>query len=372
MNLKIISQDELDKSLTLRDLSDEKQGTHAMQILVQSMHEALAQRWRCERILYRSCPVVGVAENYDDLGYPKEGISRDSRYTRYVSTNALLRTQTSASIPILLRSLVLSPPTNLLLICPGLAYRRDVIDCIHVGEPHQIDLWYLKNGRLDSNDLQIMISDVVAAVLPGRRHRTVSAHHPYTIHGLQIDIESEGEWIEIGECGVADPALIARCGLRSSETSGLAMGLGLDRILMLRKNISDIRLLRSNDSRVANQMLDLAPYKSVSNQPYANRDLSLSVDADLHPEELGDMVRSVLGEDIDCLESLEILSETAYEKLPESARSRIGMTSNQKNILVRLVIRHPTTTLTSVEANEIRDRVYRALHMGQKMELANG
>ena len=55
---------------------------------------------------------------------------------------------------------------------------------------------------------------------------------------------------------------------------GLAMGLGLDRALMLRKGIGDIRLLRSADPRVADQLLDLEPYRPVSSMPPARRDLS--------------------------------------------------------------------------------------------------
>lgn len=155
------------------------------------------------------------------------------------------------------------------------------------------------------------------------------------------------------------------------EIGGLAMGLGLDRILMLRKGITDIRLLRSTDSRVANQMLDLEVYRPISNQPSSNRDLSISVSRDLEPEEVGDLVREALGTDADYVEDLNILSETHYDDLPPSARERMGMKADQKNILIRLIIRHPTRTLTSTEANSVRDRVYLALHAGHKKELAN-
>src|SRR5262245_45725236 len=108
-----------------------------------------------------------------------------------------------------------------------------------------------------------MIGHVVAAALPGWRWRATAAAHPYTEHGLQIDAETPGggEWLEIGECGLGSPRVLADAGLAGA--SGLAMGLGLDRLLMLRKGIPDIRLLRAHDPRIADQMRDLAPYRAV-------------------------------------------------------------------------------------------------------------
>jgi phenylalanyl-tRNA synthetase alpha chain len=67
-------------------------------------------------------------------------------------------------------------------------------------------------------------------------------------------------WVEIGECGLAHPDVLASAGRNPREWTGLAMGLGLDRLLMLRKGMPDIRLLRSTDPRIAGQMQDLAPH----------------------------------------------------------------------------------------------------------------
>ena len=66
--------------------------------------------------------------------------------------------------------------------------------------------------------------------------------HPYTDDGLQIDVENGDEWVEIGECGLAGAHVLRGAGL-DGQWTGLAMGLGLDRLLMLRKGIADIRLL---------------------------------------------------------------------------------------------------------------------------------
>lgn len=157
----------------------------------------------------------------------------------------------------------------------------------------------------------------------------------------------------------------------ASRYSGLAMGMGLDRLLMLAKGMDDIRILRSADPRIAAQMLDLRPYRPVSSQPPVRRDLSIAVTADRTPEEQGDRVRQALGERVKSLESVEVLSETPYEQLPPAARERIGMAPGQKNVLVRIVILDLVRTLTSAEANALRDAVYAALHEGSAWQWAS-
>jgi phenylalanyl-tRNA synthetase alpha chain len=251
-------------------------------------------------------------------------------------------------------------------------YRRDTIDRAHTGEPHQIDLWRIRRGAaLGPADLTEMIEIAVPAVLPGATWRCTEAAHPYTTDGRQIDVEIRGEWLELAECGLALPAILHEAGL-GPDYSGLAMGLGLDRALMLRKGIDDIRLLRSRDPRIQAQLLDLEPYRAVSRQPAVRRDLSLVVASDDTPEELGDRVRAALGERVSSVESVEVLSETLARDLPEPATRRLQIEAHQKNVLVRVVLRDLEKTLTHEEANELRDRIYAALHRGKVHEWAVG
>ena len=141
---------------------------------------------------------------------------------------------------------------------------------------------------------------------------------------------------------------------------------------MLAKGIDDIRLLRSADPRVATQMLDLAPYRPVSTMPPVRRDMSLAVGADRDAELLGDQVRALLGPDADTVEEVTVLSETAYADLPEAARERMGVRPGQKNVLLRVVLRDLTRTLTAAQANALRDRVYDGLHEGSAHEWTTG
>jgi phenylalanyl-tRNA synthetase alpha chain len=143
------------------------------------------------------------------------------------------------------------------------------------------------------------------------------------------------------------------------------MGLGLDRILMLRKGIDDIRLLRSTDPRVASQMLDLDPYRAVSTMPPTRRDLSIAIASETTAEELGDRVRAALGARADAVEEIAIVSETSHDDLPAAARARLGMREGQKNVLLRVVLRDLSRTLTHAEANDLRNAIYAELHEGE-------
>ncbi len=370
--MSVLRTEELHAALSLRDLADPSQGPHAIQLIVDSLRTALGSAWPYTEIwTRRDHPVVPLADNYDNLGYAADAVTREERYTRYASATEVLRSHTSAMIPPALRELAGSSASDVLMVCAGICYRRDSVDWQHTGTPHQLDLWRLsRNVTLGEAELEEMIALLVSTVLPGQTYRTVPAVHPYTIHGRQIDVLLDDQWIEIGECGVASPAVLRRAGLDDRWT-GLAMGPGLDRLLMLRKRIRDIRLLRATDPRVAGQMLDLSPYKAVSSMPPVRRDLSLVVGAatDISDEALGDRIRVALGADSDAVELLEVLSETSYDDLPEGARSRLRLRPGQRNILVRLILRSLDRTLTDHEANLLRDKVYSALHEGPVLEL---
>jgi phenylalanyl-tRNA synthetase alpha chain len=368
-----IDIDHLCAALALRDLTDPARGPHAVQALLAAITTGLARDWGAEVRVHRASPVVSARDNYDRLYYPPDGVARDARYTRWVGRDVLLRTQTSAMIPAAL-DLLAGDPTwrDVLLVCPGLVYRRDCIDRHHVGEPHQVDLWRIRRGApLGPADLDEMIAAVAGAALPGWDRRAVPAAHPYTTGGLQVDArDGQGEWLEIGECGLAALSLLVDAGLDPGETTGLAMGLGLDRLLMLRKGVPDIRLLRARDPRVADQMLDLEPWRPVSTMPAIRRDLSIAVEPEDAAEDLGDRVRAALGPRAAAVESVEVRAETDHDAVPPAARARLGMRPRQKNLLVRVVLRDLERTLTHDEANRLRDDIYAALHRGDAHQWA--
>ncbi|MEV4343418.1 hypothetical protein AB0J83_02905 [Actinoplanes sp. NPDC049596] len=412
------------EDLAVRDLTDPAEGPHAIQAIVAAVLDAATTRWpAAELLVHRGERIVDVADNYDRLGYSPSATARDARYTRYVDERRMLRSQTSALIPGALRQLPSlgepgtpgaartapgEAPTaagEILVACPGIVYRRDCIDRLHTGTPHQLDLWHLTstpakpgpagsgpagsgpagsgpagsgpagsgpagNGPAGSgtagtgaaeqgrerDELLELAGLAVEAALPGARWRVNPATHPYTTGGLEIEVWAGDAWVEVGECGVAAPHVVG------PGRAGLALGLGLDRLLMLRKGISDIRLLRSADPRVAGQMLDLSPYRPVSAQPAARRDVSVALPAGVTAEEIGDRVRELLGPDADLVEEVSILSATPPGELPPASRERLALRPGEVNVLVRIVLRDLHAALPRQRANALRDLIYEGLH----------
>jgi phenylalanyl-tRNA synthetase alpha chain len=367
MPLRTLTLQELRRDLAIHDLTDPADGLHAIQLIVDQAVAALGA-WRCEVRRIRANPVVSVADNYDRLGIGSEAVSRDTRYTRYVGDGLMLRSHTSVMIPPALRDLAERPGKDVLLVCAGMVYRRDSIDRLHSGTPHQLDLWRVRNeGSLALADLDEMVERLVEAITPGLRHRSLPREHPYTIHGRQVDVQVGDEWIEIAECGLANAEVLADAGLEAC--TGLAMGVGLDRLLMIRKGVPDIRLLRLKDRRIASQMLDLSPYREVSPYPPIRRHLSIAVGTADDAEELGDRVRLALGEDAQSVETVRILSETSAAELPAPALERLGLRPGQKNVLLEVVLRDLERTLTDENANQLRDRIYQSLHQGDRVAI---
>jgi len=217
-----------------------------------------------------------------------------------------------------------------------------------------------------------MVAVLVDAVLPSAEWRLVPAVHPYTTNGMQLDVLVDDEWLELAECGMMAPYLFADAGLDPCQWSGLAPGMGLDRALMLRKGIPDIRLLRAREERVSSQMLHLKPWQPVSLLPAIRRDISIVIPEPFDEEILGDEVRQTLETRMEDLEAVELLALTGYKDLLPAARDRLEIQPGQANALIRITLRPIERALTASEANLIRDDIYRALHQGKVMELIAG
>jgi len=359
-----MSPEKLQNALAVTDLSDPNNGIHAINLVVSEIERVLGNKagWPTPEIIRRS-PISTTENEFDRLYFPADNPSRSSTYTRYVDQNRILRTHTSSAIPDIIAERSRLDLQDYLVLVPGICFRRDVVDREHTGEPHQMDIWRIKKGepRLERPELVNLIETIVEGLFPDTEYRANEVKHPYTINGLEVEIKMDYGWLELLECGEVHPRLLKDSGLDPDQYSGLAMGMGLDRLVMVVKEIDDIRLLRSQDPRIQEQMQNLNPYTSVSKFPPIKQDMSISVYNHVKEEDICERIRDTLGSEVDVLEEVKILSETPYETLPPKAVERLGILPGQKNLLVRIMLRSHDRTLLQEEANELRDTIYQAI-----------
>lgn len=316
----------------------------------------------------RGNPIVSVEDNFNSLLFTPGNPGRSSTYTRYPDSDHVLRTHTSALIPSTFRELAKHSIDTVSLVLPGLAYRRDVIDPRHLDVFHQIDVWTLQknetHGKVTRKELLALGKVVFDVACPGAEMIVYEAKHPYTVDGIEVYAKVDGKEIEVFEAGLIHPTVMSDSGIDPDVYSGLALGMGVERLIMARKNLPDIRLIRSTDPRVVSQMTNLEKFTQVSNQPALNRDMSYCVDKDDTEEDICENIKKVFGENADLLEEVKILSRTSYDNLEPTAKQRLGANQNQDNVLVRITLRHPDKTLTKQESAKLYDESYPMLHQG--------
>jgi len=368
MKKEIMSPERLRASLAIPDLTDQRNGIHAINIVVNNVKQALEKSYVgviIEEV--RSNPEVSVKENFDDLLFPADNAGRSSRYTRYVTEGTILRTHTSSTIPKWLEKAARNDVADAVVVLPGMCYRRDVVDKTHCGEPHQMDVWRIKRGspRFDRSHLIQLVETILDSVVPGYDYRANEVQHPYTINGLEVEVSVNGTWLEVLECGEAHPTVLKNAGLDPQEYSGLALGMGLDRLVMIIKGIDDIRVLRSDDPRIKRQMTNLDKFIIVSDQPATKRVLSYSTSVEKTEEDICEEIRDELGSDAVFIEKIEY-SEIPYEQLPEKARVNLGIHPSQKNIVATLTFRSLEGSLPRTRVNEWMGRLYPRLNEGDR------
>lgn len=360
-----LSKQEVNSLLIKEDLSENPH--HCINIAVNLIKNKLENYYNLSANIEKGSKIVSLEDNYYTLGYDRNEITLGSRYTKYISENTILRTQMSSVIPSLLRNY--QKDGDKLYLCPGLVYRRDVKDKTHVGEPHQMDIWYLTKQKKNRQDLLHLVG-LIIGVIEDTTDRKVEwryneTNHNYTEQGIEVEIKHKGTWLEILECGLISQKLLDIHNL--SEYSGLALGLGLERLVMIIKDIDDIRVLSDKRESIQKQLSNLKKYKQVSNQPSTKRDLSIAIEDKINEEELTEIILSMVdSETQQMIETIKIISETSYEDLPKVAIERLGMIKGQKNVLLRIVLRDLVKTLESSEANNIYTTIYKNIHQGSK------
>lgn len=371
LKFEVTPKEMIDKLLTVTDLTmptPDGQDRNIIGKVFDSVIEKLDEHHFPNITVVRDGVVVPATDNFDSLLFSAGNPGRSSTYTRYTDPDHVLRTHTSAMIPSTYKKLDKNTIDKQTFVLPGLVYRRDVIDPRHLDVFHQIDVWTLQRvdtyGQTTRADLLELAKTVFEAACPDAKMIVLEAKHPYTVDGIEVYAEVDGQQVEVLEAGLAHPDVLRNAGLDPAEFSGLALGMGVERLIMARKNLPDIRLIRSTDPRVIKQMTNMEKFKSVSDQPAISRDMSYCVDHNDSEEDICEKIREAFGEQADLLEEVKIMNRTTYEQLPPIAREKLGAHEGQDNVLVRITLRHPDKTLTKAEAADLYTMAYPKLHQG--------
>jgi len=176
--------------------------------------------------------------NFDMLNIKKSHPARQMHDTFYVQNKTnVLRTHTS---PVQIRSMLNSKPP-FAFTSAGKVYRKDD-DATHLPMFHQVEGIYV-DQEVNFAQLKDLIHKIIYAIFGEEVHiRFRPSYFPFTEPSAEVDILSEnGKWLEILGCGIVNPIVLDNCKIDSSKYSGLAFGLGVERIAMLKYEVNDIR-----------------------------------------------------------------------------------------------------------------------------------
>ncbi len=199
--------------------------------------------------------------NFDALNAPADHPSREPSDTFYIGENILLRTQTS---PVQIRTMEHKKPP-IRVISPGRVYRCDAVDGTHSPMFHQLE-GLVVDKNVTMGDLKGTL-DKFAKIYFGENTRTRFRPHnfPFTEPSAEVDVSCfmcggkgcrlcKGEgWIEILGAGMVHPNVLSACDIDPDTYSGFAFGVGLERVVMIKYGIEDMRYLYENDVRFLKQ-----------------------------------------------------------------------------------------------------------------------
>lgn len=195
--------------------------------------------------------------NFEALNFPKDHPARDMQDTFWIKgkESRVLRTHTS---PVQIRYMEekvkkeIKPPYR--IIVPGKVFRNEATDATHEAQFYQVEGLFVDKGvsmahlkwtllhffRKFFNDEKVQV-------------RFRPSFFPFTEPSVEVDMCRGERWLEMGGAGLVHPKVLENVGLSSKKYRGFAFGIGLDRLLMLRHGIPDVRMFYNGDLRVVNQ-----------------------------------------------------------------------------------------------------------------------
>ena len=294
---------------------------------------------------------------FDLFNFPKDHPARNASDTYYVDETHILRPHTSLmwkyyfDIPEVREKLEKYGSVGALSY--GKVYRKDEIDWQHSNILHQFDgLFVCKKEikNMNQTDLEYICSQVTHALLGENvKEKFCVDTFPYTDPSIEMNVAWDEKWVEVNGAGIVHPQVLKNLGIDGDLYNGWAFGFGVDRLVMLKMKIPDIRLLRSKDERVTKQLKDSSQiYEPVSKYPPVPRDISFVVgkkDFDLNT--YYESVRETIGDDY--VEEVKLLD--TYENEEKMGKDKISYT-------FRIIYRNLERTLTNMEVNEMHEKLH--------------
>lgn len=304
-------------------------------------------------------PIVSTWQNFDQLGFPADHVSRGPCDTYYLNQETVLRTHTSAH-----QIDLLSQGLHQFLVV-GDVYRRDEIDKSHYPVFHQTEgVKIFDPTQLSSLDeraqTELIVADLKQNLEGLARHlfgsntemRWNDEYFPFTHPSFELEIYFQDEWMEVLGCGMIHPNILRNAGRPTDK--GWAFGLGLERLAMILFQIPDIRLFWTADERFHSQFAsgEIIQFQSYSKYPPCYKDISfwIPLDRKFHANDLNELVRSIAG---DLVEQLELIDDFTHPKTKKASHC------------YRISYRSMDRSLTNEEIDslqeEVRERTAREL-----------
>lgn len=207
-------------------------------------------------------PEVETEEKtFDLLNFPKEHPARDNMDTFWITDDSvpaehkagdrwLLRCHTS---PVQVRYMQRTKPP-FRMICPGKVYRKDS-DATHSPMFHQIEGLMIGPDISLANMKAVMSTGIRALIGSDVEFRFRSSFFPFVEPGLEVDMKFKGSerWLEVAGCGMVHPNVLTGVGIDPKKWQGFAFGFGVERLIMIKEGITDLRGFYTGDLRFLEQ-----------------------------------------------------------------------------------------------------------------------
>jgi phenylalanyl-tRNA synthetase alpha chain len=200
--------------------------------------------------------------NFTKLNFPADHPARDMQDTFWVdrATPSVLRTHTS---PVQVRHME-THGAPVRVIVPGKVFRNEATDMTHEAQFHQVE-GLCVGADINLAHLKWTLKTFLGKFFDGTADiRLRPSYFPFVEPGLEVDMRLTGDsvppklrdkWIEILGAGMVHPNVLRNAGVDPTKFQGFAFGVGIDRLLMLKYGIDDIRLFYAGDLRFVNQFV---------------------------------------------------------------------------------------------------------------------